>query len=285
MMEEGFSSLEDTVTESAMESMIDSLIAADGSTEKYQDKVITEGFSQQEVVDLDETLTPKIRGFSQEERVALDGLMHAPPLLVFSINEIVLMLHCFEFSIDFNSLFDRSDRLVLALYTNEFIIAGSSKQFMMWCEKILTNEDCMKDKGGWQVVDAVFLVEKVFTLKILKRAQSTEGSNDLDSCFFKFIDGQLFDQAPRKGEIPDTEKVSCVWQRTLSSVRGSVGLLAPQNVSSRAPLMAAASRENLGTCREGTVAGTPAEFLYNDMYNNLDDNSSSTLSFRSSIQQ
>jgi hypothetical protein len=46
----------------------------------------------------------------------------------------------------------------LALYTNEFIVAGIPKQLMMWCENIFTNEDGMKDKGGWQVVDAVFLV-------------------------------------------------------------------------------------------------------------------------------
>jgi hypothetical protein len=62
--------------------------------------------------------------------------MHAPPVLDFSINEFVLMLGFFEFSVDFNSLFDRSDTLVLALYTDEFIIAGNPKQFMMWCEKI-----------------------------------------------------------------------------------------------------------------------------------------------------
>jgi hypothetical protein len=130
---------------------------------------------------------------------------------------------------------------------------------MMWCEKILTSEDGMKDKGGWQVVDAVFLVQKVFTLKILKRVQSTEGSSDPDSCFFRFIDGQLFDQAPSRGEIPDAEGVSCVWQRTLSLVRGSVGFLVPQKVSNRVPLMAAASREDLGACKEGMVAGTPAE--------------------------
>jgi hypothetical protein len=105
--------------------VIDSLIAVDGSMEEYQDKVVTEGFSQQEVADLDETLTPVVGGFSQEEGVSLDGLMHAPPVLDFSINEIVLMLGFSEFSADFNLLFDRSDTLVLALYTDEFIIAGS----------------------------------------------------------------------------------------------------------------------------------------------------------------
>jgi hypothetical protein len=42
--------------------------------------------------------------------------MHALPILDFSINEIALMLGCFEFSEDFNSLFDRSDTLALALY-------------------------------------------------------------------------------------------------------------------------------------------------------------------------
>jgi hypothetical protein len=82
MMEEGFSSLERQVTE-PMESVIDSLIAANGSMEEYQDKVVTEGFSQQEVVDLDETLTPVVGGFSQEEGVSLDGLMHAPPSFGF----------------------------------------------------------------------------------------------------------------------------------------------------------------------------------------------------------
>ena len=53
--------------------------------------------------------------------------MHAPPILDLSPNEIVFMLGCFEFRTDFNSLFDRSDTLVLALYTDEFIIAGHLK--------------------------------------------------------------------------------------------------------------------------------------------------------------
>jgi hypothetical protein len=43
---------------------------------------------------------------------------------------------------------------------------------MMLCDKILTNEDGMNDKGGFQVVDVVFLVHKVFTLKIQKRVHS-----------------------------------------------------------------------------------------------------------------
>ena len=78
--------------------------------------------------------------------------MHAS-LVWMSFNEIVLMLGCFEFSVDFNLLFEfqRYDMLVLAMYTNEFIIiAGSCEQFMMCCEKILTSEDGMKDKGGWK---------------------------------------------------------------------------------------------------------------------------------------
>jgi hypothetical protein len=153
----------------------------------------------------------------------MDGLMHPPPVLDFSINEIVLMLGCSEFSADFNLLFDRSDTLVVALYTDEFIIAGTPKKFMLWCEKILTSEDGMKDKVGWQVFDAVFLVQNIFTLKILKRVQSTEGSSDPDSCFFRFIDGQMFDQAPSRGEIPNAEGLSCVWQQTLSLVTANVG--------------------------------------------------------------
>jgi hypothetical protein len=40
---------------------------------------------------------------------------------------------------------------------------------MMWHDKILTSEDGMKDNGGWKVVDALFLVHKVFTLNIMKR--------------------------------------------------------------------------------------------------------------------
>ena len=58
------------------------------------------------------------------------------------------MLRCSKFSSYFNLLFDRSYTLVLALYTYEFIIVRSPKYFMMWCEKILTDEDGMKDKGG-----------------------------------------------------------------------------------------------------------------------------------------
>jgi hypothetical protein len=132
---------EETFMELTMESMIDSLITTNGSMEEYRDKVVTKGFSQQEGVYLDETLTLVVRGFSWEEGVALDGLMHAPLVLDFGINEFVLMLGFFEFSVEFNSLFGRSDRLVLAPYTNDFIIVGNSKQFMMWCKKNLTNED------------------------------------------------------------------------------------------------------------------------------------------------
>lgn len=82
------------------------------------------------------------------------------------------------------------------------------------------------------------------------KLQTLKGSSDLDSCFFRFVDGQLFDQAPSREEIPDAKGVSCVWQRTISSVRGSVGLLVPQKVSSRAPLMAAASKEDMGATKK-----------------------------------
>ena len=64
---------------------------------------------------------------------------------------------------------------------------------------------------------------KGFTLKILKTFQSTEGSTDLDSCFFRFVDGQLFDQVPSRGEIPDAEGVYFAGKKTLPLVRGSVG--------------------------------------------------------------
>lgn len=93
----------------------------------------------------------------------------------------------------------------------------------MWCEKILSNEEGMKDKGGWHVVDVVFLVQKVFTLKILKRIQITEGSSTTDSCLFEFIDDQLFNQALSRGEIQNAKGVSCDWQRTIFSIRGSDG--------------------------------------------------------------
>jgi hypothetical protein len=49
-------------------SMIDSLITVDGSMEEYQDKVVTKGFSQQEGVDLDETLTPVVQEDSPRKR-------------------------------------------------------------------------------------------------------------------------------------------------------------------------------------------------------------------------
>ena len=41
-------------------------------------------------------------------------------------------------------------------HRDEFIIVENPGQFMIWCEKILTSEDGMKDKECWQVVDAVF---------------------------------------------------------------------------------------------------------------------------------
>ena len=59
--------------------------------------------------------TSILEGFSQEEEVVLDGLMHAPRVLDFNINEFVLMLGFFEFSLDLNSLFNRFDTLILAL--------------------------------------------------------------------------------------------------------------------------------------------------------------------------
>ena len=84
------------------------------------------------------------------------------------------MLGSFEFSVDFSSLFDRSYALVLAMYTNYFIIAGYLKEFMI---KMLSSKDGMVDKDGWHGVDGFFLVQKVFTLRILKRFQSTQGSS------------------------------------------------------------------------------------------------------------
>ena len=108
---------------------------------------------------------------------------------------------CFELS----AIFEIYDTLILALYTIEFIIALNPQQFMMWCDKILTNEDGIKDKGGWQVVDVVFLVQMVFTLKILNSVQSIKVSNYPNSCFVKFVNGQLFGQATSKGEIPNLE--------------------------------------------------------------------------------
>jgi hypothetical protein len=86
--------------------------------------------------------------------VALDGLMHAPPPLDFSINEFVLMLGFYEFSADVNYLLDRSDTLVLDLYINEFINVGNPQQFMSWCGKRVNIEVNIKDKGCWQVANA-----------------------------------------------------------------------------------------------------------------------------------
>jgi len=48
MIEECASSIEETVTESTVESMIDSFITTNGSMEEYQGKVVTKGFSQRE---------------------------------------------------------------------------------------------------------------------------------------------------------------------------------------------------------------------------------------------
>jgi hypothetical protein len=142
----------------------------------------------------------------------------------------------------------------------------------MWCEKTLTSANGMKDKRGWQVANAVFLVPKVFTLKILKRVQSTKGSRDPISCFFRFIDGRLFDQARSRGEILDAEGVSCGCHRTLSLIRGKL--------SNRPPLMAAANKDDTGACREGT----PAKIPYSGPYNNINDRSNSTPSFNDFVQ-
>jgi len=48
-------------------------------------------------------LGDNVKRFSQEEGFYLDGLMHEPPVLNFSINEIRLALGCSEFSSDINS--------------------------------------------------------------------------------------------------------------------------------------------------------------------------------------
>jgi hypothetical protein len=99
----------------------------------------------QKVPNLDETLTPIVKGFSQEEEVALNALMHAPPVLDLSINEIVLMLGCFESSTTFNSLFDRSYTFFLALYIDKFIILFILKNTTYIYIKIFINN---KPKSG-----------------------------------------------------------------------------------------------------------------------------------------
>ena len=81
-----------------------------------------EGFLQcwegcnKRIVDLDETLTPIIKGFYQEEGIALYPPMHAPRVLDFNINEIGLILGGSKFSANFTLLFYRFGTLVLALY-------------------------------------------------------------------------------------------------------------------------------------------------------------------------
>jgi hypothetical protein len=65
---------------------------------------------------------------------ALHMLMHAPRLWYFKIDEFLPKLGFSKFSADFNSLFDSSDPLIV-LYTNEFIIARSIEQLMLWCKK------------------------------------------------------------------------------------------------------------------------------------------------------
>ena len=63
--------------------------------------------------------------------------------------------------------------------------------------KMLISKDGMMENDGWHGV-GVFLVQKVFTLNIMKRVQSTQGSSSPDSCFFKFVDGKLFHQNPSR---------------------------------------------------------------------------------------
>jgi len=46
--------------------------------------------------------------------------------------------------------------------------------------------------------------------------------------------------------------------------------------------MEATCKEYVGSCKEGTMAGTPKEVLYNDLYNSLNDSSICTPSFNSS---
>ena len=75
-----------------MELVIDSLITGDESMKERKEKFVIEGFSQQEGANLDDTLTPLVTGFSLEEGVDLNGLMHAPPVFYFNINEFVRML-------------------------------------------------------------------------------------------------------------------------------------------------------------------------------------------------
>jgi hypothetical protein len=50
-MEECASNLEEIVRETTVESVIDSLITANGSMEESQDKIVTKGFSYQEGVE------------------------------------------------------------------------------------------------------------------------------------------------------------------------------------------------------------------------------------------
>lgn len=90
---------------------------------------------------------------------------------------------------------------------DEFIIAGNLKHLMFWCKQILTSEVDMKNVGGWQVTDEVFLVQGIYILNILKIFQSIEGGNDPGICFFKFPVGQQFEQTISRGDIQDSESV------------------------------------------------------------------------------
>lgn len=59
---------------------------------------------------------------------------------------------------------DRYYPLVLVLYTNEFIIARSTKQLMISCEKNLPCEVDMMDNGSCKVDVEVFLVLKTIRI-------------------------------------------------------------------------------------------------------------------------
>ena len=130
------SSFVETVSEPTMESMIDSMHAVDGNIEEFQDMFVPRGFFQKAEVDLGENLTPVTRGFFQKEGVDLVeafalvaggfevhgqdarkfrlkkaeyGLVHAPQVWYFRIDEFLLKVGFSKFRADVNSLFDRSD--------------------------------------------------------------------------------------------------------------------------------------------------------------------------------
>ena len=59
----------------------------------------------------------------------------------------------------------------------------------------------MKDNGGWQVIDEVFLVQGIHTLKTPKRFQSVEGSSHPRLYYFRFTNSQHDDEGPSKGGV------------------------------------------------------------------------------------